>query len=79
MEAVHDPRFTRSVIYMLRHHATWAIGLMVNRPVGSVPPARVPESRGREHVETRGRSACSTAGRFSRGAASCSTRVTEHR
>lgn len=46
-EDLRDPRFVRTVVYMLRHDVTGAVGLVVNRPVGSVPLARVLESLGR--------------------------------
>jgi len=37
---LQDPRFTRTVIYMLRHDArTGAMGLVVNRQLGEVPMA----------------------------------------
>lgn len=32
-----DPRFVQTVILMVRHDATGAIGLVVNRPIGEVP------------------------------------------
>jgi putative transcriptional regulator len=51
---LHDPRFARSVVYMLRHDAAGALGLVVNRPVGTLPLARVLESLGREHAHARG-------------------------
>ena len=53
-ESLHDPRFARTVIYMLRHDATGAFGLIVNRPVGRVALARVLESLGREAAEVEG-------------------------
>jgi putative transcriptional regulator len=34
-----DPRFARTVIYMVRHDATGAQGLVVNRPLGDIPLA----------------------------------------
>jgi putative transcriptional regulator len=46
-EDLHDPRFARTVVYMLRHDTTGALGLVVNRPVGTLPLARVLESLGR--------------------------------
>jgi putative transcriptional regulator len=45
---LHDPRFVRTVIYMVRHESTGALGLVVNRPVGTAPLARVLESLGRD-------------------------------
>jgi putative transcriptional regulator len=32
-----DPRFTETVIYMVRHNRDGALGLIVNRPLGSGP------------------------------------------
>jgi putative transcriptional regulator len=34
-----DPRFARTVIYMVRHDATGAQGLVVNQPLGDIPLA----------------------------------------
>ena len=45
---LRDPRFARTIVYMLRHNATGALGLVVNRPVGTLPLARVLESLGRD-------------------------------
>ena len=36
---LRDPRFVRSVVYMVRHDATGAMGLIVNRRVGEMPLA----------------------------------------
>jgi len=36
-ETLRDPRFARTVIYMVRHDASGALGLIVNRPVQDVP------------------------------------------
>lgn len=38
-ETLRDPRFARTVIYMVRHDASGALGLIVNRPVRDVPLA----------------------------------------
>lgn len=35
-EQMPDPRFVRTVIYMVRHDTTGALGLVVNRPLGDV-------------------------------------------
>jgi len=45
---LRDPRFARTIVYMLRHDPTGALGLVVNRPVGTLPLARVLESLGRD-------------------------------
>jgi putative transcriptional regulator len=49
---MRDPRFAGTVIYMVRHDASGAIGLVVNRPLGEVPLARLLERFGitRENV-----------------------------
>jgi len=36
MPQMRDPRFTRSVIYMCAHNAEGAMGLVINRLVGSI-------------------------------------------
>ena len=38
-DTLRDPRFARTVIYMVRHDATGAMGLVVNRPVRDMPLA----------------------------------------
>jgi putative transcriptional regulator len=38
-EGLQDPRFTRTVVYMVRHDAAGAFGLVVNRPGPEVPLA----------------------------------------
>jgi len=43
-----DPRFVRTVIYMVRHDATGAMGLVLNRPIGDAPLARLMERLGLE-------------------------------
>ena len=43
-----DPRFMRTVIYMLRHDETGAMGLVVNRPMAEVPLARLLDQLGIE-------------------------------
>ena len=53
-ENLGDPRFARTVIYMIRHDGRGAVGLVVNRPVGRLPLARVLESLGREVADARG-------------------------
>jgi putative transcriptional regulator len=36
-DTLRDPRFARTVIYMVRHDASGAMGLVVNRPVRDMP------------------------------------------
>jgi putative transcriptional regulator len=38
-ETLRDPRFARTVVYVLRHDASGAMGLIVNRPVRELPLA----------------------------------------
>jgi putative transcriptional regulator len=38
-EALRDPRFARTVVYVIRHDADGAMGLIVNRPVRDLPLA----------------------------------------
>ena len=49
-----DPRFVRTVILMIRHDATGAMGLIVNRPVGEAPIARLLEGIGLDATGARG-------------------------
>jgi len=53
-ESLGDPRFAHTVLYMVRHDATGALGLVVNRPVGTVSLGRILESLGRDHDGARG-------------------------
>jgi putative transcriptional regulator len=50
---MRDPRFVESVIYMVRHDATGAMGLVVNRPLQQVALAQLLERFGMasEHAE----------------------------
>ena len=45
---VRDPRFRRTVIYMVHHDTTGAMGLVVNRPLGDGPLADLLERLGRD-------------------------------
>ena len=38
---LEDPNFSRTVIFMVRHDASGALGLVVNRPMGTVPLGRL--------------------------------------
>jgi putative transcriptional regulator len=40
---MRDPRFGETVIYMVRHDASGAMGLVLNRPLGEVPLASLLE------------------------------------
>jgi len=48
---MQDPRFARTVIYMVRHDASGAQGLVVNRPLREIPLALLLEQTG---IESRG-------------------------
>lgn len=43
---IRDPRFVRTVIYMVRHDTTGALGLMLNRPIGDAALAGLLERFG---------------------------------
>jgi putative transcriptional regulator len=47
-ESLRDPRFARSVIYVVRHDAQGAMGLIVNRPVQDLPLADLLRAFGRD-------------------------------
>jgi putative transcriptional regulator len=47
-ESMGDPRFQHAVIYMIQHDASGALGLIVNRPVGSVAAGDLLRSFGRD-------------------------------
>jgi putative transcriptional regulator len=47
-ETLRDPRFARTVIYMIRHTEGGALGLVVNMPIGDVPFERALEPFGLE-------------------------------
>ena len=47
-EQIGDPRFHHTVIYMVSHDATGALGVIVNRPVGRVEAAVLLKDLGRE-------------------------------
>jgi putative transcriptional regulator len=53
-EEMGDPRFARTVILMIRDDATGAMGLVVNRPVGAAPIARLLEGIGMDGAGVRG-------------------------
>jgi len=45
---LQDPRFSRTVVYMLHHDAGGAMGLIVNRPIGEAPLSELLERFGLE-------------------------------
>ena len=46
---MNDPRFSRTVIYMLRHDASGALGLIVNVPFKEIPIALLMDRLGLDH------------------------------
>ncbi len=49
-----DPRFSRTVIYVVHHDASGALGLIVNRPFKEVPVALLLDRLGLEHESVSG-------------------------
>ena len=47
-EALRDPRFARSVIYLVRHNEQGAFGLVINVPMGEIPFERALQPLGLE-------------------------------
>jgi putative transcriptional regulator len=53
-EEMPDPRFARTVIYMVRHDATGAQGFVLNRPLREVPLAALLQSVGLDGKNAQG-------------------------
>jgi putative transcriptional regulator len=53
-EDMGDPRFVQSVILMIHHDASGAMGIIVNRPLGDAPTAKLLEGMGLDGTGTRG-------------------------
>jgi len=51
---LRDPRFFHAVVYVVRHDASGALGLVVNRPYKDVPIATLLERLGQEHDGVQG-------------------------
>lgn len=51
---MNDPRFSRTVIFMVRHDATGALGLIVNRPFKEIPIADLLDRLGLDHQGVHG-------------------------
>lgn len=51
---MRDPRFARTVIYMVRHDATGAQGIVVNRPLGEIPLALLMDQAALESKDVHG-------------------------
>ena len=47
-EAMRDPRFARTVIYLMRHREEGALGLIINVPMGEIPFERALKPLGLE-------------------------------
>ena len=47
-EAIRDPRFARTVIYLMRHSEEGALGLVINVPMGEIPFERALKPLGLE-------------------------------
>lgn len=54
-DELRDPRFVHSVIYVVYHGATGAMGLIVNRPVGEAPLSELLEQAGLEGMGVKGK------------------------
>jgi putative transcriptional regulator len=52
--AMGDPRFAGTVILMVRHDLTGAMGLVINRPFAARPLAALLEALGEPHPEAKG-------------------------
>lgn len=55
-DELRDPRFSRSVIYVVRHHGTTgAMGLIVNRPIGEASLSELAEQAGLDNTGIKGK------------------------
>jgi len=54
LEDLRDPRFFHTVIYMVKHDADGAMGLVVNRPLGDIPAVDVLARFGLDDEQARG-------------------------
>lgn len=53
-DELQDPRFVRTVVYMIHHDAGGGMGLIVNRPIGDASLATLLERLGMEHKGVNG-------------------------
>jgi len=53
-ESMGDPRFRQTVIYMIEHNQEGALGLVVNRPLGTAPVAALLERLGLDPAQASG-------------------------
>lgn len=61
-ERMSDPRFAETMIYMIEHDDTGALGLVVNRPLGKTTVAKVMERLGLEAEAAQGEIAMHAGG-----------------
>ena len=54
LEDLRDPRFFHTVIYVVKHDADGAMGLVVNRPLGDIPAVDVLARFGLDDEQARG-------------------------
>lgn len=54
-DELRDPRFVRSVIYVVHHGATGAMGLIVNRPIGEASLSELVEQAGLDNTGITGK------------------------
>ncbi len=54
-DELRDPRFVRSVIYVVHHGATGAMGLIVNRPIGEASLSELVEQAGLDNTGIKGK------------------------
>jgi putative transcriptional regulator len=54
-DELRDPRFVRSVIYVVHHGATGAMGLIVNRPIGEASLSELLEQAGLDTTGIKGK------------------------
>jgi len=52
---LRDPRFSRTVVYIVHHDAGGAMGLIVNRPIGEAPLSELLEQAGVEGKSVNGK------------------------
>jgi len=53
-EEMGDPRFVETVILIIHHDASGAMGIIVNRPLGEIPTAKLFEGMGLDGTGARG-------------------------
>jgi hypothetical protein len=71
-----DPHFERTVILIIQHSPSGALGIIINKPIGETSIASVFEALGQNASDVAGDNACSQAARSSRKSASLCTAPT---